>query len=326
MNLERLSSESYQSWDDFVSVSPQGSIFSTASYLKANNRDFQIKVIEEKGEILAGVVLAKDQLRGFGNPLFTKYLGPLLAPCPKDMKPQNHMRRSVELLSTLAEDSANHKTFDYTFHPELLNWLPYYWQGFQCTVRYTYRFDTSLGLEALSARLQSRLRTLIRKSEKSGVVIDENVSPIDFFEIGQRSFQRQGGGAPYSLSWLKNLHEQLTPREEIALLGARDKDGMLLAVVGLLMDNRYSYLLLNGYDHHSSGAMANSFLVWKAIEFTQAKGLNFDFEGSMLPGVEGFYRKFGADLTPYYRVWKPGCYNTAKHLGIRCYKALKWGK
>ncbi len=326
MNLKRLSAQSYESWDTFVASSPQGSIFSTSSYLQANKRDFFINVIEEKGEIVAGTVMAKDQLRGFGNPLFTKYLGPLLSPCPPDLKPQNHVRRSVELLVQLAEASSSHTTFDYTFHPELCNWLPYYWNGFQCSVRYTYRFDTSVGMEALAGRLQSRLRTLIRKSEKSGVHIDQEVSPKDFFEIGQRSFQRQGGGAPYSLTWLENLHQKLSSRGQIALLGARNEHGDLLAVAGLLLDNRFSYLLLNGYDHHSSGALANSYLVWKAIEYSHSKGLNFDFEGSMLPGVEGFYRKFGADLTPYYRVWKPGCYNAAKHFGIRCYKALKWGK
>ena len=44
--------------------------------------------------------------------------------------------------------------------------------------------------------------------------------------------------------------------------------------------------------------------MWEAIKFTKEElGLNqFDFEGSMVPPIELFFRKFGGKLTPYYTV------------------------
>ena len=44
--------------------------------------------------------------------------------------------------------------------------------------------------------------------------------------------------------------------------------------------------------------------MWHTIKFTaiNLKLPEFDFEGSMIPAVEQFYRKFGATLTPTYTV------------------------
>jgi hypothetical protein len=40
------------------------------------------------------------------------------------------------------------------------------------------------------------------------------------------------------------------------------------------------------------------------IEDAHAMSLDFDFEGSVLPGVERYFRSFGAELRPVYRVLK----------------------
>ena len=46
-------------------------------------------------------------------------------------------------------------------------------------------------------------------------------------------------------------------------------------------------------------------LLARAIEEAAATGCTvFDFEGSMLRGVEPFFRGFGGELTPYFRVYK----------------------
>ena len=49
------------------------------------------------------------------------------------------------------------------------------------------------------------------------------------------------------------------------------------------------------------------YLLGQAIQDAQAKELEiFDFEGSMLPGVEAFFRGFNGELKPYFTVWKYG--------------------
>ena len=52
----------------------------------------------------------------------------------------------------------------------------------------------------------------------------------------------------------------------------------------------------------TSGAI--SILLWRAIQDMAAKGLAFDFEGSMLPQVEPLYRAFGATPKHYFQIQK----------------------
>ena len=51
-----------------------------------------------------------------------------------------------------------------------------------------------------------------------------------------------------------------------------------------------------------SNNFAMSYLLWQAILYTKdTLKLNvFDFEGSMIPSIEKYFRKFGGEITPYY--------------------------
>lgn len=47
--------------------------------------------------------------------------------------------------------------------------------------------------------------------------------------------------------------------------------------------------------------------MWRSILFAKQTGAQvFDFEGSMQPGIEKYFREFGGDLIPYAAVEKSG--------------------
>lgn len=76
-----------------------------------------------------------------------------------------------------------------------------------------------------------------------------------------------------------------------------------IASVFVIHDNKRAVNILAGYDptlkHSGAGALA----MYAALEHARECGLQvFDFEGSMLPPVERYYRKFGAQLYPYFTV------------------------
>jgi hypothetical protein len=89
-------------------------------------------------------------------------------------------------------------------------------------------------------------------------------------------------------------------------IGIRDSDGELLSAVFLVWDRHRSYYLLGGFREDEEKAkiarVATTYCLWTAMNFTrETLGLKvFDLEGSMIPGVELFFRKFGGDLTPFY--------------------------
>ena len=85
--------------------------------------------------------------------------------------------------------------------------------------------------------------------------------------------------------------------------------GIPIAGAFVIHDARTAYYLLGGYHseskHHGAGTLA----LFDAIRHARGLGLKtFDFEGSMIPAIERYFRGFGGKLTPYYRVnkaWLP---------------------
>ena len=45
-----------------------------------------------------------------------------------------------------------------------------------------------------------------------------------------------------------------------------------------------------------------SLCMWHAIRFAASVSSRFDFEGSMLEPIERFFRSFGAQQLPYFKV------------------------
>ena len=69
-----------------------------------------------------------------------------------------------------------------------------------------------------------------------------------------------------------------------------------VAAIHIVKDQRCAYLIASGRAPDSySGAVA--LLIWHALQDFATEGIQiFDFEGSSLRGVEGFFRQFGGEL------------------------------
>ena len=81
--------------------SPQGSIFATSGFLDALGVRYRIAALCNDEVILAGIVLAKDILGAYANPLFAKYLGVLLQPEGENTKYVYNLAREHKYLDAL---------------------------------------------------------------------------------------------------------------------------------------------------------------------------------------------------------------------------------
>jgi hypothetical protein len=79
-----------------------------------------------------------------------------------------------------------------------------------------------------------------------------------------------------------------------------DENGQLLAIGLFLMDSKRIYNLMNTTTDEGRSKEANHFLLDQVLREFSGSNLLFDFEGSDLPGVKGFYEKFGATNQPYF--------------------------
>jgi len=313
-------------WNDFVNNSPQGSIFSTIEYLNSLKIIYKILVVKSTdGSILAGIVLAKNSINTFSNPTLDKYLGVQLR--KEENLTHKKISQQYKVLDLLSKILRKYKSFDYYFHPEFKNWIPFYWNNFAQEIRYTYQIDLSLDIEQIQKKFHGNLRNDIKNSIKMGVNIRQNIEFESFFHIINKTFLRQGSKSPFKKSELISFIENLTRSNKFISFGAYNRKNKLIAACGLVYDKKSSYLILNGIDIDNQIRGANAASILEAIKFfKQKKTPLFDFEGSMLPGVEPFYRKFGGQLVPYMHIWSNNLFNFVKFKAKKFFKKIKYGK
>jgi lipid II:glycine glycyltransferase (peptidoglycan interpeptide bridge formation enzyme) len=83
------------------------------------------------------------------------------------------------------------------------------------------------------------------------------------------------------------------------------KAGVVQAILWHVWDNNRAYYLVGSKNPEIKDNRAVTALIWHAIKESNRLGkASFDFEGSMDPGVEHFFRNFGGERTLYMMLRK----------------------
>jgi len=235
------------------------------------------------------------------QPPLTQVLGPWLA--PTNGKYATRLDTEKKLLGGLVEALPPFDHLRLSLSTHLTNWLPFYWAGFEATVRYTYRLEDLSDLDRLRADFQEHVRRALRKAEKS-VEVDHDYPLDGLLRLNAATFARQGLDVPYSDELVRRIDAACAARGARRILGAVDADGRTHAVLFVVWDERTCYPIINGGDPELRSSGANTLLYWEAIRLAAEVSQVFDFEGSMIEPIERFVRAFGGTQTPYFSISK----------------------
>lgn len=290
---------------DFCRTAPDVPVFAQPWYLDAcaEGGAWDVVLAEEKGLVVAALPFFYKQKGPFlyaTMPPFVKWLGPYLLPELRGRLPREH-----ELLQALLAQLPALAAFKQNFYPTATNWLPFYWQQYRQTTYYTYRLHQLRDLARVEKGLSTGIRRDIRLARQQVRVVHDR--PLEeFYRVNLLSFARQGLPAPYSLAQVQRLDAALAAAGQRQLFFAVDAQNRVHSVAYLIWDNTTAYYLLAGDDPALRASGAGVLLAWECIRYaSEVLGLDcFDFEGSMLPGVERIRVRFGAVQTPYFYVWK----------------------
>lgn len=300
-----LDKSQFGDWDCFVESSPQGTLFSTSSWLSASGQRFSIYGVLQNGRLIAGIPVAHRVLplgvKSAEHPPLTPYLGVLHE--PSEAKYVKRITREKEIHRAIAmqlkQDFGNIR---FNFHPGETDLQPFIWEGYSSDVRYTYRMPLD-DISRVWDEMEKRRRNDIHRAERDGVVVEKSVDFEDFFSLVEKTFERQSMQAGFRATAIR-YDQLLSSSNQRQIFIAKDDARAPIAGVYLVWDQHRAYYLLGGYDPESGHTGASAIAMWEAIQFAanELKLAQFDFEGSMVPAVEQFFRKFGGTLTPYYSV------------------------
>lgn len=304
MKIERLNEKNKENYEKMAIN--EGVIFNRLSWLKMFNDKVQIYGIYDKGNnLIGGFHLYKQKKFAFTiyrNPPFTPTIGPFLE--IKAKNPVVIMNKRKEILSLMADffKKLSYSVISISLNKNIIDTQPFIWRKFKVIPGYTYIIDLEKSTHDIRKEMSAVRRNDINKALRDGLIVKYNDNLKIIESLVLKTFLRQNKKTDqYYLN--KVLFEFANKNNSFNF--ATFQNNKPIAIVFCVYDKSTAYYLLGGYDsknsHHGAGALA----IWEAIKFAKKLGIKyFDFEGSMVPQIEKYFRGFGGKLIPYYRINK----------------------
>ena len=283
-----------------------GTIFDTLSWLALFEDSIRIYgIYDTGGNLVGGFSIYREKRFGiiiYRNAPFTPAMGPFLKITAENpVVIMDTLKKVLSLMSDFIEDLP-YSIVSISLNKDIVDTQPFIWNKFKVMPTYTYVLDLSKSIEDIRKGMSTKRRNDINKGIKDGLMVKQ----INDFEVIKslvvKTFSRQEMEIDeYYLN--KILFDFADSTNSFAYATFRDDDP--IATSFCVYDKDAAYYLLGGYDskvkHHGAGALA----LWESIKYARELGLKyFDFEGSMVPQIEKYFRGFGGKLIPSYRINK----------------------
>ena len=290
----------------FAETCPDLPLFMQPWYLDAVCRDgrWEVVLVQKDNRVVAVLPYFIKQKWGrsyISMPPLCKQMGPFIIAEFRTLKWE--MRLFEALINLLPP---NLLAFEQNFNYSVQNWLPFYWRGFKQTCLYSYSLSLHPDETFIFSQVKKNYRNKIPVAHKK-LVLRHDLPLSELYRMGQLSFARQGLESPISWNLLQDLYAALVIQGRCQLFFAVDPETEALHSASLLVwDDVCAYYIMSGDDPQLRASGSQAMLKWTAILYAKNTiGLpEFDFEGSMIPGIEQGRRDFGAHQKTYFRVWK----------------------
>ena len=237
-------------------------------------------------------------------PAFTQTMGIWFNPNFEKENYSKNLFRKQNICEHLIRRLPEHTYFVQNFYYLFTDWLPFYWKGYRQTTRYSYILPDIRNISEIEKNRSYDIRQNIKKAQtKRQMVIKTHLPTEQFLEINAKTYERQGEKA-FKPDILQRLIETAYSRNQGNTWGAFDEDGRLHAAVFVAWQENCAYYIAGGSDSIGRKSGAHLLVLSEAIREVSNLAASFDFEGSMIPGVERVFRSFGAIQKPYFTISK----------------------
>src|ERR1035437_4186833 len=210
-------------------------------------------------------------------------------------------KKLMQMLADFFEELPYHILTVY-FPAEYVDMQPFIWSRFKVIPYYTYIIDLSESVSVIEEKFAPERRNDIKKAIKDGIICKKENCPDIVKRIALNSFMRKEKKIDLKI-FDKVLFDFSDPGNSITFISYQNE--IPIAAVFCVYDKEKIYYLIGGYDNEFKHQGAGALALYSAIKYAKEIGVHyFDFEGSMIPEVEKYFRGFGGVLTPYYSINK----------------------
>jgi len=296
-----------QKYREFCKQEEDIPIFSKDWWLDAVcvDGEWDVALVEKGGQIVASMPYYIKQDGMFNlmtMPTLTQTMGPYIK-YPQGQKYYKKLSWEKEMMTALIDQFPEVDTFNQSFHHSVTNWLPFYWKGFNSSVRYTYIVE-DITIDELEKNFETDIRRRRRKATKLGIKVFEGSDIEIFYDLNMKTFKRQGMAKPYTLDFIKNIYNIAKKHNSCKMFFAKDADNQIIAANFMIYDKNSVYYVMGGIEPTKKDLGAMDLVQYESIKFAITTNRIFDFEGSMIESIEKYFRSFGAKQKPYLQIYK----------------------
>jgi hypothetical protein len=189
-----------------------------------------------------------------------------------------------------------------------LDVVPFLWNGFDAMVEYSYVIpvkEKETWLQQTSKTRRWTLRKASKDARDQNFFVDDQPPFSEVWSVlGETAEAKHSSFAHYARR-LATWWETVTSRKAGRAYILRDSQRRGVCTSLMVNDHRSAFCVASGMRQDVRKAfLMNVLLAHRMIEDAHQMGLDFDFGGTVRPGVDGFFRSFGAELRPSYRLLK----------------------
>lgn len=261
--------------------------------------------LEENGQVTARLpYVYKKGLLGYSikMPRLTQTLGIWMADSGKSQG-NKYLAEQKEVINQILAQLPRAKNIRICLDTHCSYILPYCWKGFTVTPFCSYRIIDLSDIDKVYANFGKVVKKNI-KGAKHKVTISDEVDVDQLYGILEKTFKNQNRKYPISKELIQEIVSECEKRNAGKMLSAIDESGNVHASSYFVYDKNVCYYLISGSDPEFRSSGAQTLLLWEGIQFAAKVSKAFDFEGSMIEGIETFFRAFGGELIINYEIKK----------------------
>jgi hypothetical protein len=268
---------------------------------------WDVVLIEKNNKIIATIPYYKTKIKNIfthvGMPLLTQKLGPYIIYDANKITEDKRINYEHEIYGEIIHRIPRCDEFVVNFDQKYKNWLPFYWNGFKQTTRYTYILNNIKDHNCIVQKYAKSKKQPIQKAkEKSRLRFKCNLSKDAFYAYFTDVIHERNEKVGFSEELFFRLYDAVYAHQAGSVFYCEDEGKNIHAINMIVWDMECAYYLLamRKKEYNTSGG--TEFLVDETIKYVSQFVNHFDFEGSMIKGVEASYRYYGAHQTEYYQI------------------------
>lgn len=286
-------------WDSFVQMGLGGTVFHESWYLKYKGVERALCVYKNN-ELLAILPLyEKDNRTIEQSTKYVPYSGIVFKYNQLSRTTMLQCRKITNHLIQFIKKSYSSVSFSVLY--DFQDITPFLNSGFMPEIRYTYIYDLRNGVDNT---LFSKGRLLdLKLFSKTGCIIAEDPH-LEHFDVSKALFWSDDIDVNEVKKMLLNA---ISLKRGMAFVAVDSKKSKVQGGLFLVWDKKRAYSIYSYFERENNSKGIPTRLYLEAMYYIKEKcGLDkFDFEGSVLPGVEAFYQSFGAKQTIFFNLfWK----------------------